>query len=172
MKKIILFVLLSFIQIHVLNAQTSNLQNTVQLEPGNQSPPATINDVSWINGHWSGEALGGIVEEIWSPPSGGSMMCAFKLVKNDKVQFYEICTISEENGSLILRIKHFNPDLKGWEEKDETVDFPLVSITDTRINFSGFTFESVSENELTLYVLVSQEPGHEKEMTFHYRKKK
>ena len=77
-------------------------------------------------------------------------MCAFKLVKDNKVQFYEICTISEENGSLMLRIKHFNPDLKGWEEKDETVDFPLVKVDGQIAYFSGMTFQRKSEDR-TLY---------------------
>jgi len=171
MRKIIILVLLANIQIYALSAQSENSKNTVQLGKGRKSPLASITDVSWISGHWSGEAFGGKVEEIWSPPTGESMMCAFKLVKDDKVQFYEICTISEENGSLMLRIKHFNPDLKGWEEKDETVDFPLVRITDTRIYFSGFTFEKVSDDELNIYVLTSQEPGNEKEVKFNYRRK-
>ncbi len=48
---------------------------------GGNSPEATLEDVSWIAGHWKGEAFGGIAEEIWSPPLGDSMMFVFKLAK-------------------------------------------------------------------------------------------
>ena len=61
------------------------------------SPKGSINEVAWIAGHWQGKAFGGIVEETWSPPLGGSMMCVFKLVVESEVRFYEIVTISEEN---------------------------------------------------------------------------
>jgi len=54
-------------------------QNTLTLE-GNESPAATLKDVAWIAGHWQGEALGGITEEVWTAPLGKSMMGSFKLV--------------------------------------------------------------------------------------------
>ena len=44
-----------------------------------------LENISWIAGHWKGEAFGGITEEIWSEPSGGSMMASFKLVVDDNV---------------------------------------------------------------------------------------
>ena len=89
-------------------------QNTFKLKEGQSSPKASIEDISWVAGHWRGEALGGITEEIWSPPLGGSMMGSFKLVVNDEVNFYELETISEENESLLLKIKHFDAALTGW----------------------------------------------------------
>ena len=58
--------------------------NTLQLAEGEMSPRATLKDVSWIQGHWKGEAFGGITEEIWSPPLGDSMMFSFKLVADNK----------------------------------------------------------------------------------------
>jgi hypothetical protein len=62
-------------------------QNTLTLN-GGKSPKATLNDVSWISGHWKGEAFGGLTEEIWAPPFGNSMMGSFKLVENGIVSFY------------------------------------------------------------------------------------
>lgn len=131
---------------------------------------ASIKDVGWITGDWYGEALGGRVEEHWTPPSAGSMMATFKLIKNNQVQFYELCTISEERGSLILRIKHFNRDLTGWEEKDRSMEFRLVKLTPSRAYFDGFTFERVGRNRLNLYIMLGEE-GNEKETTFAYRRR-
>ncbi len=132
------------------------------------SPPATLADVSWIAGHWVGEAFGGQTEEIWSPPAGGSMMCAFRLIAEGKTQFYEIEQISEEGGSLILRLKHFHADLKGWEEKDETVDFRLLRVSPYKVFFDGMTFERISETEMDVYVLIEEE-GKAEEVKFAYR---
>ena len=143
-------------------------QNTLKLED-KESPTATINDVTWIAGHWEGEALGGITEEVWTAPLVKSMMGSFKLVVEDVVQFYELCTITEENNSLLLRIKHFDKDLKGWEEKDASIEFPLVKIEENKVFFDGLTFEKVSENELNIYVIFKDEGKEEVEMKFNYQ---
>ena len=109
------------------------------------------------------------MEEVWSPPLGGSMMCVFKLVVENEVRFYEIVTISEEHATLILRLKHFHADLKGWEEKDETVDFPLVKTETNRAYFDGFTFEKISEDEMNIYVMIGEKDGKMQEMKFPYK---
>ncbi|MGH9324805.1 MAG: DUF6265 family protein [Vicinamibacteria bacterium] len=36
--------------------------------------------------------------------------------------------------------RYFNPDLTGWEEKDKTIDFPLVSRSDGAMHFEGMSF--------------------------------
>jgi len=134
------------------------------------SPKATLEDVAWISGYWRGEAFNGEVEEIWSSPSGNSMVATFKLVVDDKVKFYEIETITEINGTLMLQLKHFHSNLRGWEEKDETVDFSLVKITESSVFFDGMTFENVSDNEMNVYVLIKQEDKVAEEMKFNYHK--
>jgi hypothetical protein len=96
-------------------------------------------------------------------------MCVFRLISEGKVEFYEIVTITEENNSLMLRLKHFHHDLKGWEEKDETVDFPLVKIENNRAWFQGFTFEKISEDELNIYVMIGNKDGEAREMKFPYK---
>jgi hypothetical protein len=136
---------------------------------GAESPKATLNDVAWIAGHWKGEAFGGITEEIWTPPLGNSMMGAFKLLENGTVSFYEIETISEENGTLILRLKHFHSNLKGWEEKDETIDFPLVKIEKDKVYFEGMTFERISANEMNIYVVIGEDETTGDEYKFNYK---
>jgi hypothetical protein len=134
------------------------------------SPKATLEDVAWISGYWKGEAFNGEVEEIWSSPLGNSMVASFKLVVDDMVKFYEIETITEKSGTLILQLKHFHSDLKGWEEKDETVDFPLVKVNESRVYFDGMTFEKVSDNEMNVYVRIKQTDDVPEEMKFNYHK--
>lgn len=129
-----------------------------------------LENIAWIAGTWHGEAFGGITEEIWSEPSGGSMMATFKLIVDEKVQFYEIEVIREIEDSLILQLKHFDSDLKGWETKNETVDFPLKEITENKVVFEGMTFEKVSSDEMNVYVDIENENGSVETVKFNYKK--
>ncbi len=145
-------------------------QNTLQFTKDTISPKATLEDVSWIQGHWKGEAFGGITEEIWSPPLGDSMMFSFKLVVDNKVAFYEFGGIRQVDKTLLLEFKHFHGDFKGWEEKDETQSHKLVKIEDNKVYFEGFTFEKISDNEINLYVVIEQKKGEKEEVKFNYKK--
>ena len=145
--------------------------NLLFLKDKQESPAANLEVVKWLSGHWRGEAFGGLIEEVWSPAVGGSMMGAFKLVVDNKVQFYEIETISEENQSLIFRLKHFNKDLKGWEEKDQTIDFKLVKVTENKVYFNGLTLEKISNDEINIYVAI-KDGGITTEEKFTYTRYK
>lgn len=145
-------------------------QKTLQLNEGQNSPSANLEDVSWIAGHWQGEAFGGIAEEIWSPPMGESMVFVFRLVTDGKVSFYEVGHIREIDNTLILQLKHFHGDLKGWEEKDETVDFKLVKLNDNEVFFEGLTMKKISETEMQVFVLIN-EGENAQEILFSYTRR-
>lgn len=130
------------------------------------SPAANLEDVAWIAGHWSGEAMGGTFEETWNPPMGGSMMGMFKFVQNDAVGFYEILTIVPRDKSLLLRLKHFDASLKGWEEKDKSVEFPLVEITENEVRFDGLVFKRISQNEMSISVTIREGEAEPREVVF------
>ncbi len=142
----------------------------MSLTEGSESPKATLEAVSWVAGHWKGEAFGGIAEEIWSPPLGDSMMFVFKLASEGKVQFYEVGHIQQTGETLILQLKHFHGSLKGWEEKDETVDFKLVKLENNRVYFDGLTMEKMGDDEINMYVIVGDENGTSEEVKFNYKR--
>lgn len=144
-------------------------QNTLQLSEDSKSPKAELKQVSWIAGHWKGEAFGGVTEEIWSPPLGDSMMFSFKLVSENKVVFYELGGIRQIDNTLIFQLKHFGNDFKGWEEKDETIDAKLIKIDGNRVYFEGFTFEKVNDAQINIYVLIEEKEKTE-EVKFTYYK--
>ncbi|MEX2488851.1 MAG: DUF6265 family protein [Pseudomonadales bacterium] len=135
-----------------------------------EEPTASLTDVAWLQGHWQGRAFGGVTEEVWTPPFGGSMMGAFKLVADGEVKFYEFLTISEEGKTLMLKLKHFHGDLRGWEEKNETVDFPLVEVGKDKVFFDGFTFEKTSDDEMTVYVRMEDNEGRTRGQWFSYQR--
>ncbi|MFY0685844.1 MAG: hypothetical protein JXQ90_01695 [Cyclobacteriaceae bacterium] len=111
-----------------------------------------LSELGFISGHWRGEAFGGEVEEIWGPPMGDSMMGVFKHVKDNATTFYEIMIIQATDEGIYLKLKHFNGDLTGWEEKDETVDFKLLKVSDKRALFDGISFEQLSDEKMQVLV--------------------
>ena len=62
-------------------------------------------------------------------------MGVFRSIKDDKVVFYELLTIVEQNNSLAIRLKHLTPEFIGWENKD---DFLLWSLEGLEGNWAKF----------------------------------
>lgn len=125
------------------------------LPDGQASPPARVEDVAWLQGRWIGEGLGGCSEENISPPVGGQMMGMFRQTKPDgALWFYEFYTIAPKGGSIVMRIKHFNPDLTGWEEKGGFAEFPLVAIEKGAVYFDGLTYARDGGNGLNAAVRI------------------
>lgn len=152
------------------HSQEKETENTLKLA-GTTRPKATIEDIAWLAGHWKGNALGGISEEIWSPPMANSMMGSYRLIKNDTlIIFYEIVTITEDGQSLTLKLKHFNRDLTGWEEKNEVREFKLVKKEKNRLWFEGMTFELIDENSFQVYLAIQKKDGGVIEERFPYKK--
>lgn len=130
----------------------------VAAEARAQSAP-TIDDVAWLAGRWVGEGLGGEMEEVWSPPVGGQMVGHFRLVRNGAPVFYEIILLDATEAGVRMRVKHFNPDFVGWEEKDAWITFEPVSVSETEIVFSGLAIHRESEDEITMTLRMRRADG-------------
>jgi hypothetical protein len=168
------FVLIAMLAFVVLpcgaRAQERATDNTLKLAEGQSGAPATLADIELLSGSWTGTGLGGVSEEIWSKPAGGVMMGMYRLIKEEKPVFYEMLWAMEQNGTLIMRLKHFHPNLVGWEEKDKTVDFKFVKKEGRRVYFSGLTFDFVNSKELTIYLALRQKDGTVKEEIFKMKR--
>lgn len=153
-------------------AQVKNTENTLKLADGQASEKASLADMAWLAGSWTGSGFGGANEEMWSKPAGGSMIGMYRLVKADKLVFFETMMIVERDGSIVLRIKHFNPDFTGWEEKDKSVDFKFVRKAGNRIYFSGLTFERVGDDKIKIFLALREKDGSVHEETFEMNRRK
>lgn len=153
-------------------AEEAMTANTLRLSPDQKSPAATIADMEWYAGRWTGSGLGGLNEEVWSPPRDGTMMGMYRMIKDGKPVFYELLLITEENGSLAIKLKHFHADLRGWEERDASVRFPLVAKRDGRIYFDGMTFERIGADRVKVYLATEHKDGKVNEETFEYSRAK
>jgi len=128
----------------------------------------SIDDFAWLVGHWQGEALGGVAEEVWLPPAGGAMSGMFRTVADGAVGFYELFTIAEPE--LDLRLKHFGADLVGWEEREDVVTFPFVRVRPTEAVFEGLVFRRTAEDRLQAVVQTRSADGTEGELVFDYQR--
>jgi hypothetical protein len=123
------------------------------------APAATIEDAAWLAGRWVGEGLGGELEETWAPPAGGQMVGHFRLMQGGAVRFYEIMLLDVTEGGVRMRVKHFNPDFTGWEEKDGWHAFEPLSAGPRSLDFSGLTIRREGENELVITVTIRYPDG-------------
>jgi hypothetical protein len=149
-------------------AEEAMTANTLRLSADQKPPAATIADMEWYAGRWTGTGLGGFTEEVWSPPRNGTMMGMYRMIKDGKAIFYELLLIVEENGSLAIKLKHFHPDLRGWEERDVSRRFPLVAKRDGRVYFDGMTFERVGADRVKVYLAIENKDGSVREEIFEY----
>lgn len=141
-------------------APPAHAQNRVQPAP----PPSAeqvrvIESASWLAGRWVGEGLGGELEETWSPPASGQMVGHFRLVRGGVVSFYEICLLDVVDGGLRMRVKHFNPDFVGWEERDGWHAFNPVSVSEDALSFTGLTLRRVGDDALEIVLSIRYADG-------------
>jgi Domain of unknown function (DUF6265) len=145
--------------------------NTFKESADTKSPRATLEEMRWFAGHWTGPGLGGFTEETWTAPAAGAMLGTFRLIKDGKPVFYEFLTLVEHEGSLLLRLKHFNPDLTGWEEKDKSINFRLLKIGPDEIAFDGLTFRREGADKLRIFLAIrSRTDGAVREEVFEMRR--
>jgi len=145
-KSIFVFALCSIFVCTELSAQ-----EVLILNENEKSAKATLSEIKWLVGYWQGEGLGGYCEELWMPEKDGSLQGVFRFTEKDTVQFSEYMHLIEENGSLVVKLKHFNRDLSPWEEKEEWTSFKLVKIEGQTAYFHGLTYTR-KEDKLMIYL--------------------
>ena len=135
---------------------------------------ATLADLAFIAGQWRGELQGGVTEENWSPPEGDAMMGMFRYVKGGKAVFYEMLLIEMTSTGPVLRLKHFHPGLKGWEEKDEAFSYPLIDLRKDRAVFerpdksTRLVFQRTSDATMAIWLEQTMD-GKSSSQEFKYR---
>jgi hypothetical protein len=165
MKVRIAVALFSLVLASPVFSQQTQTANTLKAPADLAGPPATLADMKWLIGHWKGTGLGGVSEEMWSEPAGGVMMGMYRLILNGKPSFYEFIHLAEDSGSIVMKLKHFNPDLTGWEEKDRFVTFRLLKMGVNEVYFAGLTFRR-SGDQLQIFLALRDKDGTVREEEF------
>jgi hypothetical protein len=148
--------LISFAWSFSVHAAELRSEHTYKLSEGESAPAATIEDASWLVGSWTGEAFGQRFEEVWNPPSVGTMIGMFKLMDDEAVNFYELVMLSVEDGTLSLKVKHFHADFTSWEEKEKFVNFKLVKKEENALHFNGLSFYRRDKDHIDAYIVLRE----------------
>ncbi|NNC60038.1 MAG: DUF1311 domain-containing protein [Erythrobacter sp.] len=132
-----------------LFAHQLSAQETRMGEQGFESPPATIGQMDWLVGQWLGTGIGGApAQESWLPPVGPTMVGTFvQADATGAIRFTEHLYLAEEDGTLVLRLKHFNADLTGWEEKGDMLTFRLVAVEPCAAYFHALTLRCADPDD-------------------------
>ena len=135
-------------------------------------PPATLEQVDWLVGQWAGSGMGGApAMESWLPPSGGTMVGSFVQETGEGgIRFTEHLYLMEEEGTLVLRLKHFNADLTGWEEKDDMLTFRLLAVEECAAYFIALTLRCDGGNGLLAAVRMKSDGEEISELVFRFTK--
>ena len=118
---------------------------------------------------------GSTSEEVWSGPDSGTMMGMYREMKDGQTTFYELLVLELRNNTPTLLLKHFDPGLKGWEDKDKAVTLPLqqfqpneaMFISDDAARPTKLTYRRTGKNALEV-VLERQRKGEWTKLVFRY----
>ena len=153
-------------------AAMAQAQETRAMKPGAAPPPARLDDLSWLHGHWEGPGIAGPATEVYSAPAGGQISGHFRQLRDGRVWFLEIMAIAQVGPSLEYRLKHFNEDLTGWEEKGTVIRFPLVAVERDAWYFDGLTIKRDGTDGMVGAVRIANKDGTSREAVFKYRRVK
>ena len=145
-------------------------QQTRALAPGAASPAARVSDLDWLVGAWTDEGFGASLYETYSAPIGGQMPGHFYVARDGKASMYEFVMIAEVGNSIEYRVRHFNPDMTAWEDKDHFVRFPLVAAEKDVWYFDGLTIRRTGPDTSEHVVLIKAKDGKTSEQVLRYRR--
>ncbi len=153
-----------------VSASAQDESTDVQAEA--QRPAATLADMAWLEGQWTGTGIGGNpAGEAFSYAGENQMVGHFWQADSEGgIEFYELITITPDGDSLTMRLKHFTGDLTGWEAKegDAALVFPLVERSAEVWKFGPVTFRPVGSDKLQVSVRVKQNDGSIGSLDFSY----
>lgn len=148
-------------------AQAPWTAHTLRRDSTAALPSATLADVAWLVGHWAGEGPFGWNDEVWAPAAGDALAGVYRILDGDRVALYELLTITEENGTLVFRLKHFRPDLSGLEDAGPALARPLLRLEPAAAYFEGLTYRRDGPGAATVFVALD---GGAQEGVFPYRR--
>jgi len=104
--------------------------------PSPATPARTrVADIAWIAGHWFEDTNGRYSEEAWTGPAGGSMLGMWRTVEGGRPQTVELLTLSDDPDGLVLRLRHFDPQLVPQETAP--LALRLAGVEGARATFEG-----------------------------------
>lgn len=113
-------------------------------------PRIDLGDLRWLLGCWHGEAFGDAADECWVSAPNGRLTGLFQLLDGPNQRFSEIFVLDIFDGTPELRLKHFHPDLTGWEDKDGFIRFRLLETGPSFARFDGLLYRLEADGTLVI----------------------
>jgi len=137
-----------------------------------------INQLGWIEGDWRTTIDGDVLQEVWSEVLGDSMMGMFRWTKGGQVKLFELCTITQENGDIAYRFRHFSRLHVSWEEKDKPISFKLTKLSENeavfenpeQANLNRLTYRRMDDGSMKVILDGQGKDGKPSTKEFHYRR--
>jgi hypothetical protein len=92
-----------------------------------QQAPATAGRLGWLAGCWEARSGGGVVEEQWMRPRGGSLLGMSRTVVADGAAGHELMRIVERGGGLVFQ---------AHPSGQAPAEFPAVEVGEGRVVFA------------------------------------
>jgi Domain of unknown function (DUF6265) len=90
---------------------------------------ATLAQVAWISGVWTGTMGSSAIEERWTPSAGGSMLAVSRTLRDGLMSAFEFLCIVERDGGLVYTAMP--------NGRTPATDFTLTKIDDTSATFEN-----------------------------------
>jgi hypothetical protein len=111
-------------------------QEVRSLAPGTQPAAATLDDFKGLIGNWEGP----FVEAAFSPAKNGQIVGHVFISNGPTPRMQELWIVRAEGASVITRQKHFTPDLKDREDKDQWTERRVVAVDAHHIYLENVTW--------------------------------
>ena len=100
-------------------------------------PPAALQRLAMLTGHWRGETdAGGAIDEVWLPPVAGVAQGMVQYVEADCIRTIELILVAAESDRVVMRYHHFEPDYRAWED-DGPIALTLMAASADALLFSN-----------------------------------
>lgn len=117
--------------------------------PATSVKPASLADLGWLQGHWTGEWGPRTATQIWTAPRAGVMLGTLQIVENNKTSDVEFFMIRQTVRGVEYRVLHFTTSMKPWAPATL-----FLSSTDSR----QFVFKNAADGAPQQFVLTRSNP--------------
>ena len=97
--------------------------------PATQKTQATMAQVAWISGVWTGTMGSSTIEERWTPSGGGSMLAISRTLRDGLMSAFEFLCIVERDGGLVYTAMP--------NGRTPATDFTLTKVDDSSATFEN-----------------------------------
>ncbi len=145
-----------------VSASSNGQYPVLTYKEGQTLAKANINEMKWLEGlwRWQGDVQGPKTGETVLLSAVHKQMGGFARGYDAKgLMFNEIITLSQVDDGLVFTVKHFSPELHGWEPQNKPIQRRLLKREDKVWYFDTVTYVQIDKDKYMLYILLPDDEG-------------